>query len=46
MNTELLKKYLEIWGRILPRKLSQLCLSHQKEIAKNIKLARELGLLK
>lgn len=44
-NVSDLTKFLTERGKIIPRGRSGLCGKHQKELAKNIKYARHLGLL-
>ena len=44
-NTELLKRYISSFARIVPRKRSGVCARHQREIAQGIKLARIMALL-
>ncbi len=44
-NTELLRRYLSSFGKIVPRKRSGVCDRHQRMIAKEIKRARIMALL-
>lgn len=44
-NVKLLKKYLSISGKILPRKITKLTRKDQRNLKKAIKTARILGLL-
>lgn len=44
-NTELLKKYLTKFGKIIPRYYSWVCLKNQKRLAKAIKRARIMSLI-
>ena len=44
-NVKLLKKYLSISGKILPRKITKLTRKDQRSLKKAIKTARILGLL-
>nr|YP_009667514.1 ribosomal protein S18 [Trentepohlia odorata]QCW57817.1 ribosomal protein S18 [Trentepohlia odorata] len=44
-NVKLLKKYLSISGKILPRKITKLTRKDQRTLKKAIKTARILGLL-
>lgn len=44
-NVKLLKKYLSISGKILPRKITKLTRKDQRNLKKAIKTARMLGLL-
>ena len=44
-NIKLLKKYLSESGRILPSRVTSVCLKKQRELSKSIKRARILALL-
>ena len=44
-NTFLLRKYISIEGKILPRRLTNLSAKQQRYIAKSIKNARIMGFL-
>lgn len=44
-NTELLRRFVSGLGKIRPRKKTRLCAKHQRELAKVIKKARQMGLL-
>lgn len=44
-NVELLRAYLTVFGRIVPRYFSGTTLKQQKQLATAIKRAREMGLL-
>jgi len=44
-DTDLLKEYLSLSGKIKNRKKTGLCRFHQKKISKAIKQARSFGLL-
>ena len=44
-NTELLKKYITKFGKIVPRYYSGVSLKNQKKLAKAIKRARIMALL-
>ncbi len=44
-NTELLKRFLSSFGKIVARKRSGVCSGHQRELATEIKRARIIGLL-
>jgi len=44
-DMEILKKFLNPHGKITPRKKTNVCAKHQKELAGAIKRARFLGLL-
>ena len=44
-NTQRLQKYVTERGKILPRRISGTCAKHQREIAKQIKIARYMALL-
>jgi small subunit ribosomal protein S18 len=44
-DVELLKRFLTDRGKILPRRITSNCAKHQREIAKAIKMAREMALL-
>lgn len=40
-----LKKFISPRGKILPRKITQICGQHQRKLSKNIKYARFLALI-
>ncbi len=44
-NVQLLSKYINDRGKIMPRKVTGLCQKHQKELARAIKTARQMALL-
>lgn len=44
-DTEILKKYINEKGKILPRRVTGACAKHQRAIAAEIKRARAIGLL-
>lgn len=44
-DTELLKKYITKFNKIVPRYYSWVCLKHQKKLATTIKQARYMSLL-
>ncbi len=44
-NVELLKQFLDEYGRILPRRKTGVCRKNQKKLAVAVKRARFLGLL-
>lgn len=44
-NVGLLRAYLDTFGRIVPRYYSGVSLKQQKNLARAIKLAREMGML-
>lgn len=44
-DVELLRSYLTVLGRIVPRYYSRVTLKQQKQLARAIKRAREMGLL-
>ena len=44
-KSDVIKKYIGESGRILPRRITGACLKHQKEISRQIKLARFIGLI-
>ncbi|MFH1631966.1 MAG: 30S ribosomal protein S18 [bacterium] len=44
-NTELLKRYLSSFAKIVPRKRSGLCTTHQRKLAQEIKRSRIMALL-
>ncbi len=44
-DVEILKLFLNPHGRILPRRATGLSAKHQRELAKAVKRAREMGLL-
>lgn len=45
-NTEFLKKFINIEGKILPKFITKLSNKNQKKIAKSIKFSRIMGLMK
>lgn len=42
---EILRNYIDHRGRIKPRAKTQLCPAHQRSLAAQVKLAREMALL-
>lgn len=44
-NPELLKKFLDPYARISPKKRTGICAMHQRKLAKTIKQARIMALL-
>ena len=44
-NTDMLKRLVSSFGKIVPRKRSGVCAKHQREVALEIKRARIIGLL-
>lgn len=44
-DTELLRRFISGQHKILPRKKTGSCASHQRTLAREIKRAREMGLL-
>ncbi len=44
-DTEILKKYINDKGKILPRRVTGACAKHQRHIAEQIKKARAIALL-
>ncbi len=44
-NTDILRRFVSSFGKIVPRKRSGVCASHQRQIAAEIKRARIIGLL-
>lgn len=44
-DAELLKRFLSLQAKILPRRISGICAKHQRKLAKAVKQARYLGLL-
>ncbi|MCH8049546.1 30S ribosomal protein S18 [Patescibacteria group bacterium] len=44
-NTDLLRRYLSSFAKIVPRKRSGLCSQHQRKLATEIKRARIMALL-
>ncbi len=44
-DVEILKRFLNPHGRILPRRATGLSAKHQKDVARAVKRAREMGLL-
>lgn len=44
-NTELLKRYVSSFGKIVSRKRTEITAKHQRQLAREIKRARFMGLL-
>jgi small subunit ribosomal protein S18 len=44
-HTDLLRRFLSSYGKIVPRKRSGVCASHQRQVASEIKRSRIIGLL-
>ena len=44
-NVEILRKYINEKGKILPRRVTGACAKHQRHIASQVKRARAIGLL-
>jgi len=44
-NTEVLKNFISGLGKIRPRRKTNLCAKHQRQMTKAVKRARHLGLL-
>lgn len=44
-NTDVLRRYLSSFAKIVPRKRSGLCSTHQREVANEIKKSRIMALL-
>ncbi len=44
-DVDLLMKFLNAQGRILPRRATGLSAKHQRDLARAVKRAREMGLL-
>lgn len=44
-NTEILQRFLDNIYRIKPRKKTGVCAGHQRELSRNIKRARQMGLI-
>ena len=44
-NADLLKSFLTERGKILPSRVSGNCFYHQKQLSRNIKIARSMALL-
>jgi len=44
-NVNLLVRFLNPRGMILPREMTRLCMKHQRKLAQNVKRARNIGLL-
>ena len=44
-DAQKLRKYLTEAGKILPRRITGTCASHQRKLAKAVKKAREVSLL-
>ena len=43
-NTDLLKRFLSSFAKIVPRKRSGVCAKHQRHMAQEVKRARVIGL--
>lgn len=44
-NTDTLKRFISAMGKIRPRKKTNLCASHQRQVSNSVKRARHVGLL-
>ena len=44
-HTDLLRRFLSSYGKIVPRKRSGVCAAHQRQVAGEIKRSRVIGLL-
>lgn len=44
-NAETLKRFLDPYGRIMPKKYTSVCAFHQRKLARAIKRARMIALL-
>jgi small subunit ribosomal protein S18 len=44
-DTEVLRRYISSQNKILPRRKTGSCAKHQRRLAREIKRAREMGLL-
>lgn len=44
-NTDILRKFISAMGKIKPRKKTNLCATHQRQLATSVKRARHVGLL-
>jgi small subunit ribosomal protein S18 len=44
-NTDVLRRFISSFGKIVPSKRSGLCASHQRKVAAEIKISRIIGLL-
>jgi small subunit ribosomal protein S18 len=44
-NIEMLRSYLSVFGRIMPRYYTGISLKQQRQLSRGIKLAREMALL-
>jgi small subunit ribosomal protein S18 len=44
-DTDSLKRFISGLGKIRPRKKTRLCAKHQRQLARAVKRARQLGLL-
>lgn len=42
-NVEIISKYINENGKILPRRFTGTCARHQKDVAQQVKLARFMG---
>ncbi|MFA5946299.1 MAG: 30S ribosomal protein S18 [Patescibacteria group bacterium] len=44
-NTDVLRRFISSFGKIVSRKRSGVCASHQRKVANEVKRARIIGLL-
>ena len=44
-DTNIISKYISENGKILPRRFTGTCAKHQREVAKQVKLARFMGFI-
>ncbi len=44
-HTDMLRRFLSSYGKIVPRKRSGVCATHQRKVATEIKRSRIIGLL-
>ena len=44
-DVEILKKYINDKGKILPRRVTGVCAKHQRKVAKQVKYGRHMGLV-
>ena len=44
-NVQIISKYINEQGKILPRRVTGACAKHQRYIAKQVKRARQIGLI-
>ena len=44
-NTDILENFINAYKKILPRKKTSVCASHQRKLTQSIKLARVMALL-